>query len=209
LKDLLPRAPDAPPAASVLIDAKHRQNQIDASAWASERIELAAADFAERMAVMRAPKRHPTKAVAAQVRYFGALGIAPRLVARWAGMTELQLLGFYAEEFEAGQAAVNVMVGANLIRLALGNDRNTVKAAVEVMNRRGGTEWRQRKVIEDKPASESPTEERAGIIDASTLTPEQRQQLRDMIQQRTGTPAAPSQVTGGLVPTYSSGGDEE
>jgi hypothetical protein len=129
---------------------------------------------------------------ASQARVFGALGVPTDVAAALMGMSEGEFQGKYAESYGVGSATMIGQVSANLLRIATeGDDRYAVKAAVEIMNRRGGEPWRP-------PAQKievNRTETKARLIDSSKLTQEEREQLRQILlaaAAREGTPALES-----------------
>lgn len=129
---------------------------------------------------------------ASQARVFGALGVPTDVAAALMGMSDGQFQAQYAEDYGVGSAAIIARVSANLLRIATStNDRYAVKAAVEIMNRRGGEPWRPpaQKIEVTRPGP------KANLIDSSKLTVEERQQLRELLMaaaSREGAPALES-----------------
>lgn len=116
-------------------------------------------------------------ALRSQARVFGALGVPTDVAAALMGMTEAKFIAQHSGDYGVGDAAMIGQVSANLLRIATStNDRYAVKAAVEVMNRRGGEKWRPpaQKIEVSRPQPKN-------LIDSSRLTAEERESLRAII----------------------------
>lgn len=126
---------------------------------------------------------------ASQARVFGALGVPADVAAALMGMSEVQFQAQYAEDYGVGSAAIIARVSANLLRIATStNDRYAVKAAIEVMNRRGGEPWRPpaQKLEVTHPAP------KAKLLDSSKLTFEERQRIREILLAAATRESAPA-----------------
>lgn len=113
-----------------------------------------------------------------QARVYGALGVPSDVAAALMGMPEGAFMARFASQYGTGSAAMIGQVAANLLRIATkGSDRYAVKAAIEIMNRRGGEPWRPpaQKIEVERTAP------KAGVIDSSKLLPEERQALRAIL----------------------------
>ena len=133
----------------------------------------------ERAAKARGESMRGGDAVhASQARVFGALGVPTDVAAALMGMSEAQFSAQYADDYGVGSAAILARVSANLMRIATStNDRYAVKAAIEIMNRRGGEPWRPpaQKIEVTRPGP------KANLIDSSALLPQERAALRAII----------------------------
>jgi hypothetical protein len=184
------RVPDAAPT-----PAEDRETL--AAWWRSQVAEIERAG-AERRELLATAGEHPSPIFARQAKTFGALGIPRDVVAVLLEMSQPEMEMYYGAEYAIGSAEVVSQVAANLLRIATStNDRVAVKAAIEVMNRRGGEEWRppaqKLEVTDDRKG-------RGNVIDSSQLTYEQRQMLRQIIVSATGR--------AGVVPQIEAEGEE-
>jgi len=152
--------------------------------WWREHVAEIERTGAERREMLASTGAHSNLIYAKFVKVFGMQGLPSDLIATLLEMSEADLQSYYGAEYLAGSAEVMSLVTANVIRMATsGNDRVAAKVAVEYLNRRGGEEWRapaQKLEVSDdrKP--------KAGVIDSSALTWQQRAQLREIILSATG-----------------------
>lgn len=117
--------------------------------------------------------------LASQARVFGALGVPTDVAAALMGMSEPKFVAVHGDAYGVGSAAILAQVSANLLRIATsGNDRYAVKAAIEIMNRRGGEPWRP---PAQKIEVERTDTKKAGLIDSSKLTAEERESMRKIL----------------------------
>jgi len=127
--------------------------------------------------------------LASQARVFGALGVPTDVAAALMGMTEAKFIAQHSGDYGVGSAAMIGQVSANLLRIATkGSDRYAVKAAIEIMNRRGGEPWRPpaQKIEVNRTTSKS------NLIDSSKLSFEDRAALREILQRAVGMEEAPA-----------------
>ncbi len=199
LADEPPGTPAAwTPVTGILAPAKDDRETL-AAWWRSQVAEIERAG-AERRQLLATAGEHPSPIFARQAKVFGALGIPRDVVAVLLEMSQPEMEMYYGTEYAIGSAEVVSQVAANLLRIATStNDRVAVKAAIEVMNRRGGEEWRppaQKLEIEDSRKA------KGNLIDSSKLSWDDRQALRAIIQNATGRAAVT--VNGGVVPQIES-----
>ena len=117
-----------------------------------------------------------------QARVFGALGMPTDVVAALMGVNEGAFQAQYGDAYAVGSATMLAQVAANYLRIATStNDRYAVKAAGDIMNRRGGEPWRQpaQKLEVSRPSA------KANLIDSSKLTFDERQALKAIIMAAT------------------------
>jgi hypothetical protein len=113
-----------------------------------------------------------------QARVFGALGVPVDVAAALMGINEVLFGLHYQEAYAVGESAMLAKVAANYLRIATsGQDRYAVKAAGEILARRGGEPWKPpaQKIEVEKVAPKQ------RLIDSTKLTPEERQALRAII----------------------------
>jgi hypothetical protein len=204
-----PPAPaPAPPA--ITVPTSREQTRVDISTevqrsdrqslatWWREQIVQLEKEHQERVETLSGAGEHPSAAYASQVRKFGALGMPVDAIAILLGVPETVLLQHYESDWRIGESLLIAPVAANLFRIATsGNDRVAYKAAIDILNRRGGEEWRppaQKLEIDDSRKNKT------RVIDSSKLTFEQRQQLRAIILDHSADNEARVVQTGGLVP---------
>jgi hypothetical protein len=160
--------------------------------WRSQVAEIERAG-AERRELLATAGEHPSPIFARQAKTFGALGIPRDVVAVLLEMSQPEMEMYYGNEYAAGSAEVVSQVAANLLRIATStNDRVAVKAAIEVMNRRGGEEWRppaqKLEVTDDRKG-------RGNVVDTSNMTYDDRQLMREILLRTMG-----KGVSAGLIP---------
>ncbi len=147
------------------------------SLWWKERIQDLERLYEERIEILRTVGEHPSPVFAKIVRMDGALGIPKKLLAKKLGISVGALDQFYGDEYDMGATEIISQVAANALRVATSlTDPNASKVAMQVLDRRGGDEWRP-------PAQkiEMKNEESPPVIDSSKLTFEERAQLREML----------------------------
>lgn len=194
------------PAVTVDEPAAPKDDREQLSDWWRNQVELIERTSAERADLLRDAGEHPNPIFARQAKVFGALGIPRDVVAVLLGISEGELSLHYGNEYAVGSAEVVSQVAANLLRIATSqNDRVAVKAAIEVMNRRGGEEWRppaQKLEIDDSRKA------KGNLIDSSKLSYEERQQLRAIVERAVGR-RVDGEAVGGVVPQIESEEGEE
>ena len=156
------------------------------SSWMHERIQALEAAYEERIQVLRTVGEHPSPLFAELVKRHAYAGLDKRLIAKMLCCTTHILDTFYENEMDVGSGQLIYEAGMNLARMATSpTDPNNAKAAIEVLNRRGGETWKPpaQKII-------SETTNAPPVIDSSKLSFEERQQLRAMLERiANGDPA--------------------
>lgn len=170
-------ADDVPGGPDVLVksDPVKKSDRELMAAWWREQVEEIWRTNAEREERLRSAGEHPNEVFAAEAMAFGAKGAPKEVAAVLLAMPVEEFERWYGREYAIGEAEMVYQVGANLLRIgASTNDRYAVKAAAEVMNRRGGESWRPpaQKLEVTRP------EPKARLIDSSKLTPQERGALR-------------------------------
>ena len=147
------------------------------SLWWKERIQDLERIYEERIEILRTVGEHPSPVFAKIVRYDGALGIPKQLLAKKLGISVGMLNQFYGDEYDMGATEIISQVAANALRVATSvTDPNASKVAMQVLDRRGGDEWRSPAQKIDLKTDDAPP-----VIDSSKLTYEERQALRIML----------------------------
>lgn len=157
--------------------------------WWRKQLDAIELEMKARAEMIAMAGVHPNQVFSRQVLQLAALGMPKDTVAILIGLSISEMLMHYGEEYVVGAARVVGQAAANLLRIATStNDRVAYKAAVEVINRRGGEEWRP-------PAQkiEVATDPNAGrnLIDSSKLTFDERQALRAIIERAVTRQALP------------------
>jgi hypothetical protein len=190
------RTRNPPPA---LEEAQGPQREVLAL-WMKDKVEKIQADADARAELLRTVGEHPSPIFSRMVKNFGMLGIEKKLVAKVMGITPGLLNQFYAEDYDVGAAEIISSVAANMLRIATSpDDPNNAKVGIEVLNRRGGDEWKM-------PAQKIVTsiEKKDNVIDSSKFTYEERAAMRTMLQRIAdggeGDPVAPDEDEGVEIP---------
>ena len=148
------------------------------AAWFKEKFEEIDSAAEERIGMLRTVGEHPSPLFAKLVRNHGALGMPKKLVAKMLGISMTTLNTFYLDEYEIGGAQILSEVATNMLRIATSTtDPAASKVGMAVLERRAGKEWKapaQKLLVEDDRPS-------APVIDSSSLTREERDQLRGML----------------------------
>lgn len=178
-----------------------RQTQLDDRAnlhdWWREQSEFMEKEQAAIFLALEGAGPHPNLAYSRQVRRLGALGLPPNLIATKLDITEGELFTHYEVDLKQGEGLLLAPVAANMYRMATsGNGKWALKAATEILNRRGGEAWRP-------PAQKVEiTDERKvpgkGIIDSAKLSWEEREQLRAIVERQLGMRSNTAFLTDGL-----------
>jgi hypothetical protein len=122
----------------------------------------------------------PDEKTAAQVKRMSGLGITHDQIARIIGISDETLRKYYPDELENGATQANATVAQNLFRIATGNDKGAVAAAIFWMKTRA--RWRETNHTEiSGPDGAAISVHQTTTLDASTLTPEQRDALRAVL----------------------------
>ena len=147
------------------------------AAWMRDRFELIEREHQERVEALRTVGEHPSPVFSAMVKKFGALGLEKALVAKLMGVSVMMLNAHYESDYDLGKAEILASVAGNMIRIATSTtDPAASKVGMDVLNRRGGEEWKP-------PAQklEVETVAKPPVIDSSALTYEERQQMRAIL----------------------------
>lgn len=165
--------------------------EVVANFWRA-RMDQIEREHQERIEILRTAGEHPSPVFAAQVKSAGALGLGKSVTCRLLGLALHTLETHYADAYELGTAEVISSVAANMIRIGTSTtDPANAKVGMDILSRRGGQEWRP---PAQKVEMETEVKEKS-VIDSSKLSPEERQQLRLMIE-RVQTGEAPQEDDG-------------
>ena len=150
------------------------------SEWWRIRMQEMENEHEHRVKMLRSVGEHPSPIFARQVKMFGGLGMPKILAAKLLGISVKMLDEHYSDEYEMGHAETVGGVAANMIRIATSTtDPQAAKVGMDLLSRRGGNEW---KPPAQKVKFEDDREQPKNVIDSSKLTPEERQQLRLIIE---------------------------
>lgn len=157
--------------------------------WWRARMDQIEREHAQRVETLRQGGEHPCPVFARQVKMSGALGMPRALAAKVLGISLHCLDAHYGDEYDLGAAEIISSVAANMIRIGTSTtDPAAAKVGMDILSRRGGQEWRppaqKLEVADDREVPKN-------VIDSSRLSPEERQQLRLMIERATGEESAP------------------
>jgi hypothetical protein len=154
------------------------------STWWRGQMQHSERAHAQRQDMLAAVRdmEHPNIVFAQQVRMFSAQGMPRDVVATLLMMAESEVELYYGDDFRVGSAELLGQVAQKMAKFALADGDPFVqfKACVEILNRRGGEEWRapaQKLEIDD-----SRKKKRGRTIDASKMSWEDRQTLREVIE---------------------------
>lgn len=174
-----------------------REDRGNLSEWWKEQSEFMEREQESIALVLQNAGDHPSLAYARQIRRLGALGIPQDLIATMLGISEGMLLEHYEVDLRQGEALMLVPVAANMIRMATsGNSKAALKAATEILGRRGGESWRPpAQKVEITDDRKTPGK---GIIDSSKLSWEEREQLRTIVERQLGMRNNSTFLTNGL-----------
>lgn len=177
--------------------AIQREDRASLSEWWKEQGEFMEREQESIALVLNDAGPHPSLAYARQIRRLGALGIPQDLIATLLEISEGMLLEHYEMDLRQGEALMLVPVAANMIRMATsGNSKAALKAATEILGRRGGEAWRppaQKVEISDERKTPG-----KGIIDSAKLSWEEREQLRAIVERQLGMRNNSTFLTNGL-----------
>lgn len=157
--------------------------------WSDAELESIERSVAERRVMLERAGPHPSKQIARKVLAYGVSGVPKDMVARALQMSEAEFELHYGADYEAGHVEANIRAAQNLMRIGTSSrDRVAVKATTEILNRRGGEEWRppaQKVEVDDKRKGQG------NIIDSSKLSPDDRQALKEILERTLLPPAKP------------------
>jgi hypothetical protein len=161
------------------------EDRVNLHEWWKEQAEFMEKEQESIVLALHGAGPHPNLPYARQIRRLGALGISIDLIAIKLGMSEGMLLQHYEEDLKQGEASILGPVMANMLRMATsGNGKWALKAGTEILNRRGGPNWRppaqQVEITDDRKTPGK------GIIDSAKLSWEQREQLRAIVEEQLG-----------------------
>lgn len=180
-------------------DQAMRNDRVSLDLWWAEQQHKVEEEHMARMAAIEAAGPHPNGVCAAIVRKFAAIGTAVDVIADLVDLGEGALMQHYARDVRIAVALFNAAIAANMYRIGnSSNDRVAVKAATEIMNRRGGELWKPpaQKVEFDDVSKKGGK----SIIDSSKLTPVQREQLQAIVEEQLGLREPQAALTVGLAP---------
>jgi hypothetical protein len=146
--------------------------------WMAKQFEKIEREHQERIEVLRTVGEHPSPVFAKMVRNLGALGLPKNLAAKMLGISHALLSSHYNEDYDLGHAQIISSVAANMLRIGTSTtDPNAAKVGMQILDRRGGDEWRP-------PAQKLDIDDKRGppIIDSSKLTYEERRTLQGMLE---------------------------
>lgn len=145
--------------------------------WMKSRIQEIDQENRERIELLRTVGEHPSPIFQRIVQRDGALGISKDLVAKALGLSVSALDKFYADDYDLGKVSGLRSVSANAMRIgASPTDPNAGRVAMQILDRRGGEEWKPPKIVTEDSRNKVP------LIDATKLTYEERQSLRQMLE---------------------------
>ena len=152
------------------------------SVWMQEKFRDIEYQHQQRVDMLRTVGEHPSPVFSQMIQKFGALGIEKSLVAKLMNISTTFLDTHYGEDYDVGKAEILSSIAANAVRIATSTtDPNAAKVAMDILDRRGGEEWR-------KPAQKLEVESKSAkppVIDSSALTYEERRQLEAMLDRIT------------------------
>lgn len=188
---------EAPSPEVSFVRQTQKDDRANLSEWWKEQSEFMEREQEAIALVLEDAGDHPSASYARQIRRLGALGIPQDLVATMLGISEGMLLEHYEADLKQGEALMLVPVAANMIRMATsGNSKAALKAATEILSRRGGEAWRppaQKVEITDERKTPG-----KGIIDSSKLSWDEREQLRAIVERQLGMRNNSTFLTNGL-----------
>ena len=145
-------------------------------AWMKQQIAEIQASADRRVELAKLGGEHPMPHYALVIQHYAGMQLDAATIARMLNIPYATLMLHYENDIELGQAHVSLQIAENMVRIAT-STRNKDAARVG-MDFLGRTNKKMRNT--KKFEIEAPNETR--VIDSSKLTPEQRQQLRDMIE---------------------------
>jgi hypothetical protein len=176
-RDRKPRAPRSPRDLEPIMNAT-RENMV---VWMKQRIEEIRIATDERIEALRNGGEHPSPIFQKMVHQYALMGLEEKYIAKMLFISHQQLIRYYEEDIKLGYAEGIVTMGTTLY--AIGSDpthKDAAKVALEWLSRRGGEEW---KPPTNRVEAEIKNKDERRIINSDELTREQRDQLRDMINQ--------------------------
>jgi hypothetical protein len=192
-------AADLPPGLPTFDDPARPQNDRQMlEHWWREQFSHIERTTAERQELFAGITEHPFPTFARQAKMFGAFGMPRDVAALLLEMSEGEFALHYGAEYTIGSAEMFMAVSQNFMRIALSsNDRVAVKAATEFLNRRGGEEWRppaQKIEVDDSRKT------KGNLIDSKSLSYDDRQALKAIIERSVGRRIEGEVVRAGLAP---------
>lgn len=147
--------------------------------WMSQKFEEIERAHQERIELIRNGGEHPMPVFQQQARNYGVLGMPKSLAAKMIGISVATFMNHYADDYDIGAAELISMVSANMVRIATSTtDPNNAKVGMQLLERRGGEEFRppSQKIEVDNSRDKTP------LIDSSKLTFEERRLLQNMLE---------------------------
>lgn len=173
---------DKPPA----LDSGAEREQV--VAWMRSRIDAIEADAAARVALAQTDVQHPNPIYQRLVKHYAAVGFKPQLICQLLMMKPTILREYYGEELTLGPAQINLKMAETL--MTIGFDPMHPQAASVAFK------WLERMHPDEsfKPPAQrlkvSDDREKERVIDSSTLPPEDRAQLKEILERKLLTDAA-------------------
>jgi hypothetical protein len=165
-------------------DGANRERMV---AWFRKQVDRLAEDERQRVELAQSETIHPSPIYSRLVKHYAAAGFRPPLICQLLLMKPSVLRAFYMDELVTGPAQINLKMAETL--MTIGFDPEHPQAANVAFK------WLERMHPEDafKPPSqrvEVKNEDSPRIIDSSTMTAEQREQVRQIILSAGETPPA-------------------
>jgi hypothetical protein len=147
-------------------------------AWMRQQIEAVEKDAQMRVELAQTEVMHPSPIYQRLVKHYASAGFKPALICQLLMMQPVTLKTYYSEELTIGPALINLKMAETL--MTIGFDPMHPQAASVAMK------WLERMHPDDAfkpPAQQLKVEEKneKRVIDSSSLTPEQREQVRQII----------------------------
>jgi hypothetical protein len=158
------------PADSVPVDERAQMVE-----WMRNRIADIQADAEARVERAKVVPEHPWAPLGQLVQHYAGMQQDPATIAKLLDIPYSTLMLYYENDLAIGAASINLKIAENMARIATSTlDKDAAKVGMQWLERTNPRFKASKKLeIEDQ------REQR--VIDSSKLTPEQRQQLRDMI----------------------------
>ena len=128
------------------------------------------------------PKHLVTEATKHQVLQLCAFGMTHDQIATVLGINRNTLAKYYRHELDTGLLQMNASVAQNLYRIATGEEKEAVRAAIFWLMQRGGDAWRHTQKVESSVDVKVKAER---TIDSRQLSMEDRQALRAILMRAT------------------------
>lgn len=162
------------PASEVPDDERQKMAQ-----WMRDQIAEIEREAEARVNLARFGHVHPMPVYANLVKHYAAMQLDPPTIAKMLMIPLSTLMLHYEEDIALGAAHINLKIAENMARIATSTtDANASRVGMQWL---GVTNPR----FKQKHKIEIDDDRETRVIDSSKLSPEQRQQLRDMIEAAT------------------------